>query len=253
MKVLCIDIGNTRLHLGKVEGKRVSDTEDLPTREITRHLPERLKAGGFDGVAYCSVVPAATAELEACLKAANIAHAVRLDHVCCPGLTISYPNPPEVGPDRLANGIGAQVICGAPAIVIDTGTATTFDLVTQGGGYIGGIIAPGPAMMTKYLHEKTALLPELSLEELKDPGRIGRSTRDAMKLGCVVGYGGMIQALLERSREEFAERGEEPPTILATGGGTVVWHGQLTEKIEVVPYLSLIGLGEAYVRATSQP
>ncbi len=249
MSVLCIDIGNTRLHLGRVDGQTVSGTEDLPTPEIPRLLPERLAAGGFEGVAYCSVVPTATAELEGALKAAGITAAVRLDHDCCPGLKISYPHPPEIGPDRLANGIGAQVVCGAPAIVIDTGTATTFDLVTQGGGYIGGIIAPGPAMMTKYLHEKTALLPELSLEELKDPGRIGRSTRDAMKLGCVVGYGGMIQALLARSREEFSARGESAPTVLATGGGTVVWIDQLTEKIEFVPHLSLLGLAAGYARS----
>jgi type III pantothenate kinase len=252
MSLLCIDIGNTRLHLGRVEGEKVSRTEDLPTRELARLLPERLTAGDFEGVAYCSVVPTATAELETCLREAGIIAAVRLDHACCPGLSISYPNPSEVGPDRLANGIGAQVVCGAPAIVIDTGTATTFDLVTRAEGYIGGIIAPGPAMMTKYLHEKTALLPELSLEELKDPGRIGRSTRDAMKLGCVVGYGGMIRALLARSREEFAARGEEPPTVLATGGGTVVWHDQSDEPIEYVPHLSLLGLAEAWRRATGR-
>ncbi|MBC2596311.1 type III pantothenate kinase [Ruficoccus amylovorans] len=249
MSILCIDIGNTRLHLGYVEGQRVSRTEDLPTRELAQLLPQRLAEADFEGVAYCSVVPAATTELEECLRAAGVVDGVRLDHAHCPGLAISYPHPPEIGPDRLANGIGAQVICGAPAIVIDTGTATTFDLVTRADGYIGGIIAPGPAMMTKYLHEKTALLPELSLEELKDPGRIGRSTRDAMKLGCVVGYGGMIRALLERSREEFAARGEELPAVLATGGGTVVWLDQAQEPIRQVPYLSLLGLAEAWRRS----
>ena len=113
MSVLCIDIGNTRLHLGRVEGTQVSHTEDLPTPQVAKLLPERLAAEGFEGVAYCSVVPAATEALETCLREAGIDFAVRLDHAQCPGLAITYPNPSEVGPDRLANGIGAQVICGS--------------------------------------------------------------------------------------------------------------------------------------------
>lgn len=249
MPVLCIDIGNTRFHTALVEGREVTACVELPTEELGFRAPMLLTQPGIDGVAYCSVVPEATAQLEAGIHATDVPKPFRLDAEHCPGLIISYPKPAEIGPDRLANAIGAQIISGAPAVVIDTGTATTFDLLTASQGYIGGIIAPGPAMMTRYLHEKTALLPSIPLEELTEPAKIGVSTRDAMKIGCVVGFAGMIQALLDRSHREFIERGELAPGVLATGGGTVIWRDHFDEPLEFVAHLSLLGLAEAWRRA----
>ena len=137
----------------------------------------------------------------------------------CLGLTLSYPKPKEIGQDRIANAIAAQEYHGIPAIVIDMGTAVTFDIVTSQ-GYEGGIIAPGLKVMTHYLHEQTALLPELASEDLIEvEGAIGKSTVHAMKLGVAVGFSGMIDALRTRVLDELKERGEAEPVVLSTGGG----------------------------------
>ncbi|MEM9227908.1 MAG: type III pantothenate kinase [Verrucomicrobiota bacterium] len=249
MNILCINVGNTHCHVGRVQGKVTSQVQDFLTTDLGLQLPRLLSRHDYAGVSYCSVVPDATAQLEAILHATIAEKPFRLDHVDAPGLTITYPKPAEIGPDRLANAMGTQVVAQAPAIVIDTGTATTFDLVSAREGFIGGVIAPGPAMMTQYLHEKTALLPQLSPDELSDPGRIGRSTRDAMKLGCIIGFSGLITALLERCLAEFRERGEPEPALLATGGGSSTWLKHVQAAIEYVPHLSLIGLAEAWQRA----
>ncbi len=248
MIILCIDVGNTHFHSGLVFDGEVLETHRWPTHELGIRAPMLLSRNDFEGVAYCSVVPEATSQLEAAVHATDAPKPMRLDHLHCPGLTIGYSKPAEVGTDRLANSIGVQVTCGAPAVVIDTGTATTFDLVSARDGFIGGIIAPGVAMMTDYLHEKTALLPKLKKEELLTAAQIGESTRDAMKIGCTVGYAGMIAALLRRSREEFARRGEPEPKVVATGGGTEIWQRHLDEEVPHLPYLTFLGLAEAWRR-----
>ena len=248
MIILCIDVGNTHFHSGLVFDGDVLETHRWPTHELGIRAPMLLSRNDFEGVAYCSVVPEATWQLEAALHATDAPKPMRLDHLHCPGLGIGYRKPAEVGTDRLANSIGVQVTCGAPAVVIDTGTALTFDLVSAKDGFIGGIIAPGMAMMTRYLHEKTALLPQLELADLVTPAEIGHSTRDAMKIGCTVGYAGMIKALLQRSREEFARRAEPEPTVVATGGGTEAWQRHLDEEVPYIPHLTMIGLAEAWRR-----
>ena len=112
------------------------------------------------------------------------------------GVPIGYPRPAEIGQDRLANAAGAHALFGTPAIVIDMGTAVTFDIVTKTHGYEGGIIAPGVEVMRRYLHEQTALLPKLD-DSLQIDRAIGQSTIEAMRIGTVIGFGGMIQALLD--------------------------------------------------------
>ena len=94
---------------------------------------------------------------------------------------IDYPKPDSIGPDRLANAVAACASFGAPVVVVDFGTAVTFDVVDGKGNYVGGIIAPGLAAMTNYLHEKTALLPKIEIREIKTA--IGKSTEEAMLVG----------------------------------------------------------------------
>ena len=162
MALLCLDVGNTSAHWGRVEGRAVTASGDIATAELLgqgQALSALLAAGGFDGIALASVVPNATRAALPALEAAGLPlHHLRHDTVR--GLGFDYPTPSEVGQDRLANCIGAQLLVGAPAIVIDMGTATTFDVLTAR-GYAGGIIAPGLGVMTGYLHARTALLPEL--------------------------------------------------------------------------------------------
>ncbi len=106
------------------------------------------------------------------------------------------PEPESIGADRLANAAAVAELYGCPAIVIDFGTAATFDVVSEGGRYIGGVIAPGIESMTNFLYQRTALLPRLSL---KEPSRaIGKSTVEAMRCGAVFGYRGLVREILTR-------------------------------------------------------
>ena len=128
------------------------------------------------------------------------------------------------------------------------GTAVTFDIITSQ-GYEGGIIAPGLKVMTRYLHEQTALLPELAAEDLVDvEGAIGKSTVHAMKLGVAVGFSCMIEALRKRVVTELNERGEQDAVVLSTGGSIANLTKDWAGKSEFVENLTLMGLAVAFER-----
>src|SRR5437762_1464712 len=114
---------------------------------------------------------------------------------------IDYPKPQTIGPDRLANAAAVKHRFGAPAVVVDFGTAVTFDVVNRAGNYVGGIIAPGLAALTDYLHEKTALLLRITIREIKSV--VGKSTEQAMLVGATHGYRGLIRTLLRELRSEL--------------------------------------------------
>ena len=172
-----------------------------------------------------------------------------LRHDAAPGLGIAYPKPQEIGQDRLANCMGAQARFGAPAVVIDMGTAVTFDILTER-GYEGGVIAPGIGVMTRYLHEQTALLPALDPADLMISSGVGKSTIDAMKLGCAVGFAGMIDALLVRVLAELEGWGVKNPTLIATGGVAGILPKAWSDRIRWEPNITLHGLEEAFLRGT---
>ena len=163
MSILCIDIGNTSAHYGLVSGQTVSASGHFPTEAFRESAPDEFTrlvaslAGQAEGIAFCSVVPEINTNLQACLLKFDLP-IFHLTCESCRGLNLIYPNPSEIGQDRIANAIAAQEFHGSPAIVIDLGTAVTFDIVSSQ-GYEGGIIAPGLSIMTRYLHEQTALLP----------------------------------------------------------------------------------------------
>jgi type III pantothenate kinase len=254
MKTLCIDIGNTSSHYGIVEGQMVTLTGHFPTRDF-RDSPSAAFAqelapliAGVSGISFCSVVPGINENLLASLAGFEFP-VFHLTHETCNGLTLVYPKPAEIGQDRIANAIATQAYHGVPAIVIDMGTAVTFDIISSQ-GYEGGIIAPGLAVMTKYLHEQTALLPELKAEDLLGvEGAIGKSTIHAMKLGVAVGFSGMIDALLARVIAELALRGEPVPVVLSTGGSIANLTKDWARKSLFVEDLTLMGLGVAFERS----
>ena len=253
MKILCIDVGNTSAHYGLVEGQTVTATGDFPTQSF-REAPSPEFAAlvaalieQADGIAFCSVVPAINDNLRASLSESRLP-LFHLNCDSCRGLNLAYPKPEEIGQDRIANAIAAQEYYGVPAIVIDMGTAVTFDIVTSQ-GYEGGIIAPGLKVMTRYLHEQTALLPELSAEDLLGvEGAIGKSTVHAMKLGVAVGFSGMIDALRTRVINELREREENEPVVLSTGGSIANLTKDWAEKSRFVENLTLMGLAVAFAR-----
>ena len=150
---------------------------------------------------------------------------------------IDYPKPDSIGPDRLANAVAARFHFGAPVVVVDFGTAVTFDVVNAKGNYVGGIIAPGLAAMTDYLHEKTALLPKIKIREVKSV--IGKSTEQAMLVGAVQGYRGLVRELIGELKHEL--RAKKLP-VIATGGYAKLIAARLPEISSVRPDLTLEGL-----------
>ena len=240
--LLLLDIGNTHTHVGLARGRRLVRSVDLRTphwntSEGEAALRRFVDDAPIHGAALCSVVPAATP---------LVVRAVRRYWGCDPlvlnprtlrGIGIDYPKPDSIGPDRLANAVAARDRFGAPVLVVDFGTAVTFDVVNARGDYVGGIIAPGLAAMTDYLHEKTALLPRIRIRETR--AVIGRSTAQAMLVGAVHGYRGMVRELLQELRREL--RHPELP-VVATGGYARLMARQLPDIGAVVPSLTLEGL-----------
>jgi len=252
--LLCIDIGNTHTHFGVVSGGRALFQHELPTRTLDHPATglgpalDRLQTDypGLAGAALCSVVPTATKVLLRVLEQHLPALPVfQLTHEKKLGVAIGYPRPEEIGQDRLANAAGAQALHGTPVIIIDLGTAVTFDIVTRTHGYEGGIIAPGVEVMRRYLHEQTALLPLLDAS-LDVPRAIGQSTTEAMRIGTVIGFGGMIAALLDAVTAELAARGEPAPKVLATGSSAALLERTLRHPFIRVPDLTLCGLAAAW-------
>ncbi|HVY70029.1 MAG TPA: type III pantothenate kinase [Verrucomicrobiae bacterium] len=257
MNVLCIDVGNTRVHAGVLSGGRVLSQCAVPTPQaadaaagLGPRLAELARGPNAPtGIALCSVVPKVTAALQPILAATGwpLFH---LTADICPklGLPLDYPNPAQIGQDRLALAFGTLAYHGAPAVAIDLGTAVTFDVLNKQGAYAGGIIAPGLGLMTRYLHEQTALLPELDPNDLISSAGIGTSTVEAMKIGCSTGFAGMIRAILDRLLAELKRRGEGEVCVVATGGSA----GQLPKawlgEIHFDPDLLLRGLEESWKR-----
>jgi type III pantothenate kinase len=240
--VLLLDIGNTHTHLGLADSKKVSRQTNIPTTAWNGAMAGRLlkKFAGRhipNGAALCSVVPRATPKARRLLKSLWGLDCLELRPDTVTGVGIRYPRPNTIGPDRLANATAARARFGAPAVVVDFGTAVTFDVVDRAGNYVGGIIAPGLAAMTDYLHERTALLPRIRIRELRNV--VGKSTEQAMLSGAVHGYRGLIRELIHKLKQELKVR---KLPIVATGGYARLMAAELPEITAVDPLLTLEGL-----------
>jgi type III pantothenate kinase len=191
----------------------------------------------IEGVALCSVVPRATPLVKKFVQATWKFEVLELHAGTIRGVGIDYPKPNSIGPDRLANAVAARRRFGAPVVVVDFGTAVTFDVVDARGSYVGGIIAPGLSVMTNYLHEKTALLPKIQIRDVRTA--IGKSTEEAMLVGAVHGYRGLVRELIgELKRELHAPK----LPVVATGGYAKLIAARLPEIVAVAPDLTLEGL-----------
>ncbi len=240
--ILLFDIGNTHTHLGLATHQRVIKQTNIATREwFSSKAPALVKkfVGGktIEGAILCSVVPRATPLVRKFVKATWKLDTLELNAKTTRGVGVDYPKPATIGPDRLANSVAAFKRFGAPVVVVDFGTAVTFDVVNAKGNYVGGIIAPGLAAMTDYLHEKTALLPRIKITEPKTV--IGKSTQEAMLAGAVYGYRGLVRGLiLELKGKMKAKR----LPVIATGGYAKLMAAGLPEISAVEPDLTLDGL-----------
>lgn len=240
--ILLFDIGNTHTHLGLATARRVVRHADVPTDAWSSGAAQRFAeeyVGGarIEGAAICSVVPQATPLVHQFVEQFWQVVPIELTHQNLVGLGVDYPRPETIGPDRLANSVAARHFHGAPVIVIDFGTAVTFDVVDRRGCYVGGIITPGLAAMTDYLHERTALLPRLRIRDVRSV--IGRDTEEAMLVGAVHGYRGLIRELLRELRAEL--RARRLP-VIATGGYARLIARRLPEITAVAPKLTLEGI-----------
>ena len=218
---------SSRGRLGSVRRVRTPDLDPPALRRV-------LRGWKFNRVVLCSVVPKKALLLRDELSGKPLHN---VDHRSKLGVGIEYPKPKTIGADRLANAAAAAAFHGVPCVVVDFGTAVTFDILSPGKKYIGGVIAPGLEAMTDYLHQRTAQLPKISLFE--PPGPIGKSTRHAMLAGAVYGYRGLVREILAQIRPALGVRKLK---AIATGGYADLIAAGVKEISAVHENLTLDGL-----------
>ncbi|MGD0413436.1 MAG: type III pantothenate kinase [Verrucomicrobiota bacterium] len=240
--IALFDVGNTHTHIGLANSSRVLRRINVCTADWSNGQAESAAANFFRGVsvrgaAYASVVPAVTPLVSFFAREKLGAAPLALTARTVRGIGIDYPKPQTIGADRLANALAARRGFGAPVAVVDFGTAVTFDIVDRRGNYIGGIIAPGLEAMTDYLHEKTALLPRIKIRDVQ--ALVGKNTEQAMLIGAVHGYRGLIRELIAQIKRALSCR--DLP-VIATGSYARLIAAKLPEITAVAPLLTLEGL-----------
>jgi len=250
--LLAIDIGNTNIILGVFEGEelratwRLATGIDRTTDEYTALLLNLLQQQGLGTpdikeVALCSVVPPLTATFEQLFQQYFHISPLVVGAGVKTGVRIRMDNPREVGADRIANAAAAHHLYSGPIIIVDLGTATTFDTVSKEGDYLGGAIAPGISTASEALFMRAAALPRVELVPPKHT--IGTNTIAAMQSGIVFGYVGLIEGMVARIQQELGEKTK----VVATGGYAELIAKE-TAVIDVVNLnLTLIGLRLIYL------
>lgn len=248
-RLLVVDIGNTQMVFGLYQGDtllthwRLSSERQLTPDELAWQLhgmfeQSKQPARQIDGIMAASVVPHLDAPLSAacqriCGKEAAFVGSAEVKT----GMAVDYKNPREVGADRIVNAVAARAMFGAPVIVIDCGTATTFDIVSAEGHYAGGLILPGIEVALEALCKRAAKLPEVSLE--RPATLIGRDTATSMQAGSYWSAVDSISGLIRRLHQE---PGYQQAPIIATGGLTSLLLQDLQEIDHHQPHLTLSGL-----------
>lgn len=231
---LLIDISNSFTKFAIANSDSLGPQRSIMTAKLTADSLKKLVRGwAFKRVVLSSVVPKKNKLITSLKKPV-----VRVGPKLNLGVGIEYPKPKKIGADRLANTAAAAALYGAPAVVVDFGTAVTFDILSPGKKYIGGVIAPGLAAMTDYLYQRTALLPRIDLSE--PVSAIGKSTREAMLAGAIFGYRGLVREILGQIKREFGS--PKKLRVIATGGYAELIAAKLPEIEVVHPNLTLEGL-----------
>jgi type III pantothenate kinase len=245
--LLTIDVGNTNTVLGVFEGASLLAHWRLTTRReqtadeygiLVRNLfaASALDPARVDAVALASVVPPLTPVLVELARQYLSQEALVIGPGVKTGMPILYEPPGDVGADRIVNGVAAFAAYGGPVIVVDFGTATTFDVITRRGEYVGGVICPGIGISADALFQRAARLPRV---DVRNPGRVvGRSTVGSIQSGLYFGYGAMCEGLIARIRAEL----DEPVRVVATGGLAETLATEIPSIEAVDPVLTLTGL-----------
>lgn len=249
--ILVMDIGNTTTAIGVYKGEKLMASWHIGTlcqRSADEHyilLKELFRSGGIrtkgvDTIVISCVVPPLLDSLE---RMANKYFKVK-PLVVGPdvetGMSIRYDDPREVGADRIVNALAAYQIYGGPIIVVDFGTATTFDCISKEGQYLGGAIAPGIKISADALFEQTAKLPRV--EFVKPTGVIGKNTVESIQSGLVYGFCGQVDGIIERMRAVLGSEAR----VIATGGlaDLIAQESVTIQKVDV--FLALEGLRLIY-------
>jgi type III pantothenate kinase len=245
--LLTVDVGNTNTVFGVHDGALLKAHWRLTTRReqttdeyliLVRNLfaMSGIEPSSIGGVALASVVPPLTSVLVALSRQGLGLDPLVIEPGVRTGMPILYEPPSDVGADRIVNGVAAFAAYGGPVIVVDFGTATTFDVVTKKGEYLGGVICPGVAVSADALFQRAARLPRV---DVRNPGRvIGRSTVSSIQAGLYFGYAGMVESLISRIRAELPE----PARVVATGGLAEALAPEIPSIEAVDPVLTLAGL-----------
>ncbi len=257
--LLAVDVGNTNTVLGMFDGNevvedwRIATVPDRTADEIAVVLQGLLgqsalvKDADVSGIALCSTVPSVLHEMrEMCRRYYGDVTTVIVEPGVKTGVPVRVDNPKEVGSDRIMNALAAVHLYGGPAIVVDFGTSTNFDVISARGEFIGGALAPGIEISVDALSRRAAQLLKV---ELTRPHRvIGRNTVESLQSGIIYGFAGQVEGIVARITRELAPDDPESVTVIATGGLAPL----LLDEVGVVdayePWLTLTGLRLVYER-----
>ena len=241
--LLAVDVGNTQTVLGLYDAERLVDTWRLATErtrtgdELGVLLGGLLDPESVDGVCLSTTVPSIVREWERLASRWADARLLVVGPGVKTGISIRYDDPREVGPDRIVNAVAAKARYGAPAIVVDFGTSTNFDVVSPEGEYVGGVLAPGIEISMEALFARAARL--VNVDFVAPATVIGKTTVGGLQSGLVYGFAGQVDGIVARIREEL----QAPEArAIATGGlaEVVAPHSAVIERVD--PFLTLEGL-----------
>lgn len=246
--LLTADIGNTSITLGLfdedalVEEYRLASDKDLSLEEYEVLLKSLFKDFKIDGCIIGSVVEELNAKFKNAVDNIFKVNSILLTNKINTGVKLALQNPEEAGADRIANAAGAYVLYNRPTIVVDFGTATSFDIINSKGEFIGGVIAPGISLQMKVLNKFTSKLPRIDVAISRCA--IGNNTTDAILSGVIRGIACMVDGLVEQCENELGEHA----VIVATGGYSGLIANYMKRPFDFInPTLTLEGLRHLYL------
>jgi type III pantothenate kinase len=257
--LLTIDVGNSQTVLGLFEGdeviehwrintdaRRTADEIAVVLQGLIQQSP-LIEETDISGIGLCSTVPSVLHEMrEMCRRYYGDVPAVIVEPGVKTGVPVRMDNPKEVGSDRIVNALAAIHLYGGPAIVVDFGTATTFDAVSAKGEYVGGAIAPGIEISVDALSSRGAQLHKIEL--VRPRSVIAKNTVEALQSGIIFGFAGQVDGVVERMTDELAADNADGVTVVATGGLAPLVLDEARSIDVYEPWLTLIGLRLIYER-----